>query len=275
MAGVETLNVGMFAWTLISALSSKGPRKNALLMLSVVQLAIVGGYGYALYENLQHKNIFEHAGDWAKNTWRKAGDLITQGGDTKTPDASAQTASVPDRGASTAQNQAPTTVAAAPTNTDQASAPVVEQPAPTPEPKVLNSSNTPIESSVVVQPGQGDIKQLRALGDDLYTQLKKLGLDDDQIRSFFKEGSLQDRLVTARVEGTLGSVSERISIETGNYRPGESMDSRNVQQGSRLVLNKDGSVTRVFTDGSSELVSGADGQIRRYAGTQMLRTTKS
>lgn len=166
----------------------------------------------------------------------------------------------------TQDNNQPSPPSQLPAQTGTAAAPTEGAPTQPPAP---TSATHPIETSVTVADGQGDIKLLRALGDDLFAKLKAMGLTDEQIRNFFPENSLQDRLVTARLDGNLGTVSEQISIESGNYRPGAPADSRNVFKGSRLVLNKDGSVTRVW-DGGSEMVSDSEGHLKRYTGRNMI-----
>lgn len=136
------------------------------------------------------------------------------------------------------------------------------------------ADKNPITLTETVHPGDGDIRMWQRLGDDAYQQLHDRGYSPEEIAAYFKDGSPMDKLMEARVGGGSHSMyytAENLSRDSGNYRPGEALNSRRYDDGT-VKLNTDGSITHMLRNGSVEKVVNPDGSITRYRGPDMIPT---
>jgi hypothetical protein len=113
------------------------------------------------------------------------------------------------------------------------------------------------------------------LGAKTFQGLRDLGLSDDQIRSYFPQGSPMDRLVEAQLSDESGtttrafsSATENLAQEHGDWRGGM---SRRVDLDTKLTVSPDGTVVRELPNGTSESIyNGEDGTTApAYTGSDM------
>lgn len=142
------------------------------------------------------------------------------------------------------------------------------------KPKTCVDLKEPIETEVRGS-CHGAIQMFIDHGKDLVAELKSMDLTEAQMRDFFPEGSVNDRLVEAVLEKDITSTATTISIETGFYDPsadqagGNGKESRLIPKGAKFITAPDGSLSYVEPGKEPELIQECGEDAQKLSGTMM------
>lgn len=121
---------------------------------------------------------------------------------------------------------------------------------------------TVVEDSVTIEPGcSGVIEGLKE-----WAENTTAGPDT------YPEGSIPDRLIEAKLNGTLSKEADAIAREQGLFRPGETKDSFNLWADSQIRMSQDGGLQIVNPNGGVAYTLWDQCDQSAYTGSRMIPT---